>query len=128
MSRVSRTTAPEHTDFGRAEEFTDHFHGYTVNFVTIREDTSLEELLKGLPDDSCHCPHWGYVTAGQMTVKYLDGEVDVISAGDAFYMPPGHVPSCIAGTEFVIMSPQHELEATDAAMRANAQRLSGQQV
>src|SRR5205814_1940573 len=29
-------------------------------------------LLKGLPDDSCQCPHWGYVFAGQLTVRYPD--------------------------------------------------------
>ena len=43
-----------------AEDRTDHFDGYTVNFTSIREDSDLAPLLKGLPGDSCQCPHWGY--------------------------------------------------------------------
>ena len=126
MSRVSRDTAPEQNDFGLGHEATDHFHDYTVQFVSIREGHSLAEMLKGLPEDSCHCPHWGYVMSGQITVQYTDGHEDTIKAGDAYYMPPGHVPSAIAGTEFVIFSPQAELETTMAQIGANMQRLTGQ--
>ena len=72
MSRVSRESAPEVADYGPVEDRTDHFHGYTVNFTTIREDSDLAPMLKGLPGDSCQCPHWGYVTAGRLTVRYAD--------------------------------------------------------
>ena len=85
---------------GVAEDRTEEFDGYTVNFVTIRQDADLTPMLKGLPDDRCQCPHWGYVFKGQMTVSYADHE-DVIGPGDAFYMPPGHIPAALAGTEFV---------------------------
>ena len=44
MSRVSRDTAPEQNDFGLGHEATDHFHDYTVQFVSIREGHSLAEL------------------------------------------------------------------------------------
>ena len=32
-----------------------------------------ESPFKGLPDDRCQCPHWGYVAKGSFTVAYLDG-------------------------------------------------------
>jgi hypothetical protein len=41
--------------------------------------------------------------------------------GDAFDMPPGHVPAAVAGTELVMFSPQDELAASEAAMRENVQ-------
>ena len=96
--------------------------GYTVNFTSIREDSDLEPFLKGLPGDSCQCPHWGYMLAGRLTVRYGDHE-KVIEAGDAFYMSPGHVPAAQAGSEFVMFSPQEKLAVSEAAFKANMQRL-----
>lgn len=32
MSKVSKESAPEVVDYGPAEDRTDHFHGYTVEF------------------------------------------------------------------------------------------------
>jgi len=61
---------------------------YTVNFVTIRQGHSLAPMVKGLPGDSCQCPHWGYLISGQITVSYADRQ-EVYDAGDAFYMAPG---------------------------------------
>ena len=55
-----------------------------------------------------------------MVVHYADHD-DVITAGDAFYLPPGHVPEIDAGTEFVLFSPAEELKATDAAIMASMQ-------
>jgi Cupin domain len=88
MATVSRESAPDVTDYGPAEDRGAQLDGYAVIFTSIREDWDLTPLLKGLPDDSCQCPHWGYVTAGRMTVRYGDRE-EVIEPGDAFYMPPG---------------------------------------
>ena len=39
------------------------------------------------------------------------------------YMPPGHVPAAQAGSEFVMFSPQEELAVSEAALKANMQRL-----
>ncbi|HKO85671.1 MAG TPA: cupin domain-containing protein [Actinomycetota bacterium] len=116
MATVSRESAPDVTDYGPAEDRGAQLDGYAVIFTSIRENWDLTPLLKGLPDDSCQCPHWGYVTAGRMTVRYGDRE-EVIEAGDAFYMPPGHVPAAVAGTELVMFSPRDELAAMEAAMR-----------
>jgi hypothetical protein len=123
MSKTSRATAPETTDYGPVVDYTAHFDGYTCNFTTIRDGSDLAPLLKGLPGDSCQCPHWGYLFAGQLTVRYADHQ-EVIEPGDAFYMPAGHVPSAVAGTEMVMFSPQAELAASEAAIKANMAKLT----
>ena len=55
-----------------------------------------------------------------MVVHYEDHD-DVIEAGDAYYMAPGHVPAADAGTELVMFSPTEELAATEAAIKAAMQ-------
>lgn len=123
MSKVSRATAPETYDYGPVQDWTEHFDDYTVNFTSIRQDSDLAPLLKGLPGDSCQCPHWGYMLAGRMSVTYADHE-EVIEPGDAFYMPPGHVPAAIAGTELVMFSPKDELAVSEAALKANMEKMA----
>ena len=78
-------------------------------------------MLKGLPGDSCQCPHWGYLFAGTLTVTYADHE-EVYQAGDAYYMSPGHVPAAATGSEFIQFSPQAQLAEVQAVMAANARR------
>jgi AraC-like ligand binding domain len=104
MSTVSRASAPYVTDYGPAEDRGAQFDGYAVVFTSVREDWDLAPVLKGSPGDSCQCPHWGYVTAGRLTVRYGDRE-EVIEPDDALYMPPGHVPAVAAGTELVMFQP-----------------------
>jgi quercetin dioxygenase-like cupin family protein len=77
-------------------------------------------MLKGLPGDSCPCPHWGYVTSGTLTFRFADRE-EVCQAGDAFYVGPGHTPSATAGTEYLQFSPAAELQAVTAAIVRNMQ-------
>jgi mannose-6-phosphate isomerase-like protein (cupin superfamily) len=113
MPNVSRTSASMFRDMGQAEEHTEHLDETTVQFVTIKEDSDLAPMLVGLPDDMCQCHHWGYVFSGEMTVTYAD-HVEVLTGGDAFYMPPGHTPKASAGTEFVAFTPKDEMAALDA--------------
>jgi hypothetical protein len=124
VPKVSKATASHVQDFGPAVDHTEHLDDYTVSFVAIRETHSLAPLLKGLPDDACQCPHWGYVFSGTVTVSYTDRPDEIYQAGDAFYMPPGHVPAAEAGSELVQFSPTDQLALSEAAMRANAQQLA----
>ena len=117
MAKASSTTADGVKDFGVALDRSSELDGFTVNFVTIRESHDLAPMLAGLPGGTCSCPHWGYLLAGRMVVTYGDHD-EVIEAGDAFYMPPGHTPAADAGTEFVMFSPAEQLAATDAAIKA----------
>jgi mannose-6-phosphate isomerase-like protein (cupin superfamily) len=120
MPKVSRESAAQVDDHGPAEDRHEDVDGYTVNFVTIREDSDLAPMLKGLPDDQCQCPHWGYVFKGRLTWRYGDRE-EVCEAGDAFYAPPGHTPAADAGSEFLQFSPAHELHETQAHMMRTMQ-------
>jgi hypothetical protein len=124
MPKASKQSASKVVDYGPAEDRTEEFGGYTMNFVSVRQQTDLTPLLKGLPGDSCQCPHWGYMFKGRMTIRYADHE-EVIEAGDAFYLPPGHVPAGEAGSEFLQFSPTGELQISQAAMAANMQQMQG---
>ena len=104
MPKVSKESAAQVDDYGPVEDRHEDVDGYTVNFVSFRQDIDATPLLKGLPDDRCHCPHWGYVLKGKLTFRFADHE-EIFEAGDAFYLPPGHIPVADAGTEFVQFSP-----------------------
>jgi hypothetical protein len=88
MPRLSTDSAPNVQDAGPAVDRNGDLDDTTVNFVTIKESHSLAPLLRGLPGDSCQCPHWSYLLAGKVTVSYADRE-ETYQAGDAFYMTPG---------------------------------------
>ena len=119
---MSKDSAPNVDDVGPALDIGGHLDDYTVDFVTIRQGHSLAALLKGLPGDSCQCPHWGYLFSGRITVTYAHHE-EVYEAGDAFYMTPGHVPAAAAGSEFVQFSPTEQLTEVTAQIKTNAQRI-----
>jgi hypothetical protein len=121
MSKASKETTPITTDMEMVEDRTGQLDGYTVNFVTIRTDFDLAPMLASLPDGRCQCPHWGVMTKGRMTVTYSDRQ-EVIEAGDAFYMAPGHTPAVVAGTEFVQFSPTDLLAETEAAIATAMQQ------
>jgi len=78
-----------------------------VGFSGMEGGRDSTEALKGLPGDSCPVPHWGYMIKGRMRVKYRDHD-DVINAGEAFYMAPGHIPVAEEDCEFVDFSPKGE--------------------
>jgi hypothetical protein len=122
MPKVSKESAAHVEDHGVVEDRHEDVDGYTVNFVSFRQDVDGTPLLKGLPGDSCQCPHWGYVLKGKLTYRFADHD-EVFEVGDAFYLPPGHVPIAEAGSELVQFSPSEELQAVAAAMTANLQRM-----
>jgi len=123
MPKVSKESATGGGEFGPVTDRSDEVEGYAINFTSFREDIDATPLLKGLPDDRCQCPHWGYVISGAVTFRFADRE-EVFEAGDAFYTPPGHVPvKHEPGTEFVLFSPAAELRETDAVMAKNMEAM-----
>jgi hypothetical protein len=68
-------------------------------------------LFKGLPDDRCQCPHWGYVLKGRIRIRYADHE-EILNAGDVYYMAPGHLPRFEEDSEVVEFSPKGEYQKT----------------
>ena len=123
MPKVSRESATEGGDFGPVADRSEELDGYMVNFTLWRESIDATPLMKGLPDDRCQCPHWGYVISGELTFSYADRE-ESIRAGEAFYAPPGHIPvSNAPGTEAVYFSPAEEMRETDAMVMRNMQEM-----
>ena len=120
MPKVSKQSAAQVDDYGPVENRHEEVSDYTIEFVSFRQDIDGTPLLKGLPGDSCGCPHWGYVLKGKLTFRFADHE-EAVEAGDAFYLPPGHIPLAETGTEYVQFSPTLEHQAVAAAMVKNMQ-------
>jgi hypothetical protein len=68
-------------------------------------------LFKGLPDDRCQCPHWGYVLKGRLRISYADRE-EILSAGDVYYLAPGHHCLFEEDSEVIEFSPRGEYQKT----------------
>ena len=77
-------------------------------YFSMVAGTDIAPLLKGLEDDLCQSPHWGYLMEGEVTVTYKDGQQETISAGDLFYWPPGHTVKVGKDAEVILFSPQVE--------------------
>jgi hypothetical protein len=97
-----------------------------VNLVVCHKTLDLAPLLKGLPNGMCQCPHWGVILKGRKLVKYGDHE-EVLKAGDAYYMAPGHSTITDAGTEWVEFSPREEFEKTNEVVGRNLAAMSPSQ-
>ena len=123
MPKVSKESATGGGDYGAVVDRSQELDSYTVNFVQFNEDIDATPLLKGLPDDRCQSPHWGYVISGRLHFRLADHE-ETFEAGDAFYLPPGHVPfKHEPGTVIVQFSPTDELQQTEAVIQKNMQAL-----
>jgi hypothetical protein len=125
MPGISRETAAHHDDHGPVLDVHEDLGDLSVNFLTFRIDIDGAPLLKGLPDDRCSCPHWGYVTKGKITFHFPD-RVESFGEGEAFYVPGGHTPEVVAGTEFVQFSPAEELHKISAVMARNTKAMMQQ--
>ena len=68
-------------------------------------------LFKGLPDDRCQCPHWGYVLKGRLRIKYANHE-EVLGEGDVYYLAPGHTVFFEEDSEVSEFSPRGEYQKT----------------
>jgi hypothetical protein len=127
MPSVSKQSAAHVEDHhGIVEDRHEDIGGYTVSFLSFRQDADATPLLRGLPDDRCQCPHWGYVLKGRMTYRFADHD-EVFEAGDAFYLPPGHVPIAEAGCEFVQFSPAEDLRTVTDTLTRNFEAMQAMQ-
>jgi hypothetical protein len=86
------------------------FGGMTVGFNQVPAGTDFAPLLQGLRNNSCQCPHWGYMVEGELIIKYDDGKEETLTAGDIFYMPPGHTAAVTKDMKFLDFSPEKELD------------------
>ena len=101
---VPGAVARQATDFGD----TSGYSALGAEYFSLSTGTDIAPLLKGLPEDSCQAPHWGFMLAGEVVVTYTDGAEDSCAGGDLFYWPPGHSVRVLQDAEVILFSPQVE--------------------
>ena len=81
--------------------------GLSAGFVSLPAGADLRLATKGLTDDLCQCPHWGYLLKGRLRMHTTSGS-ETYEAGQAFYWSPGHAPEALEDCEYVDFSPTDE--------------------
>jgi hypothetical protein len=98
MSKISRESAPDVTDNGPAED--------RGAYRRLRRHLHLDPsglgphaaAQRGRRATAARAHTGNMSRRGRLTVQYGDRE-GIIEPGDAFCMPPGHVPAAVAGTD-----------------------------
>ena len=101
---VPGATARQLTDFGDATAF----GKMAAEYFSLAAGTDIAPLLKGLEDDLCQSPHWGYLLEGEVTVTYKDGQEETVTEGDLFYWAAGHTVKVGKDAEVILFSPQDQ--------------------
>lgn len=101
------------------------FGGMKVAYNELPAGTDFTPLLKGLDNDSCHCPHWGYVIEGAIKLIYDDGTEEVTRAGDVYYWHAGHTGIVEEDIKFVEFSPEKEFNEVMANVAKKMAELGG---
>jgi hypothetical protein len=101
---VPGAVARQVTDFGDATPY----GRIAGEYFSLAAGTDISPLLRGLDNDSCHSPHWGYVMEGQLVVSYDQQPEEACVRGDIFYWPPGHSVRVTDDAEVILFSPQDE--------------------
>jgi hypothetical protein len=77
-------------------------------YFSLGAGTDMAPLLKGLEDDACQAPHWGYMLSGELVVTYTNATQETCAANDLFYWPPGHSVRVLDDAEVILFSPHLE--------------------
>ena len=101
---VPGAVARQIDDFGEASTY----GPLGAEYFSLGAGTDIAPLLKGLDDDACHSPHWGFVSSGELVVSYTDGREETCVGDDLFYWPPGHSVRVVRDAEVILFSPQAE--------------------
>jgi hypothetical protein len=84
----------------------------TIAFERLSAGVETAPLFKGLPDDACQSPHWGYVISGRLRIVSTSGSEETLVAGQAYYLPAGHNVIVEEDALLVEFSPTHERART----------------
>jgi hypothetical protein len=90
MPAFSRDQVPVEFEADVAQTRTVDQGGMTIAFERLSAGVETAPLFRGLPDDACQSPHWGYLIEGRLHVLSTDGTEESIVAGQAYYLPAGH--------------------------------------
>ncbi len=108
MKEVPEVTHVHLDDFPKGEvlPMIDGWGGMAVDINRAPAGTDFSPLLEGLENDKCQVPHWGYVIEGAVRIIYENGEEEVFSEGEAFFMKPGHTAKVEKDLFLVSFSPE----------------------
>ncbi len=111
---------PAANDHFRSAQWGDLEVGYTTTAGPV--DTTELNRVGGLAGGVCPCPHYGYVFEGSITAVYPDtGKPDeVISAGEVYFIPAGHVLKYDRQTDHLEFNPAFALQQCMDAMQRTA--------
>jgi hypothetical protein len=103
-----------------------------VGLTTVHAPLDCTESYKfgGLPGGVCPCPHYGYIFEGRMRARYpgSDWPEEVIEAGEAYFIPSGHVLIYDEPSRVLELNPAHALQmCMDAMQRALEKSGAGQE-
>lgn len=101
---IPGATARQEFDFGDASGY----GNMAGEYFSLSAGVDFAPLLKGLENDLCQSPHWGYLVEGEIVVTYTDGSTETVGSGDLFFWPPGHTILITKDSEVILFSPQHE--------------------
>ena len=101
---VPGAVARQAVNFGQATDY----GSLSAEYFSLGAGTDIAPLLKGLDDDACHAPHWGFMIAGEVVLTYISGEEETCVGDDLFYWPPGHSVRVVQDAEVILFSPQLE--------------------
>ena len=97
-----------------------------IGYTTVHGFLDCTESYKhgGLPGGVCPCPHYGYVFEGTLRAKYPDSDWpdEVIKAGEAYFIPSGHVLIYEEATRCLELNPAHALQMCMDAMQRSAEK------
>ena len=84
------------------------FGDFAVSYHEFKKGTDFTPVLKGLPNDMCPCPHYGYIFEGAFRFVYADGTEETYRTGDVYYAPAPHTAIVEEDTRLLDFSPQHQ--------------------
>ncbi len=83
--------------------------GMTIGYNELKGPLDVTPLFKGLPNDMCNSPHWGYVLEGSLKLVYAGGRKETVNAGEVFYWPAPHTGIVDKYVKFIDFSPDEEM-------------------
>lgn len=93
--------------------------GTVIELSRFEPGLDIDHLFHGLPDDRCQCPHFGYVLEGEVVYRTAEGAITA-RAGQAYHIPPGHLPTTRdQACTLIEFSPADAMAETLAAVGRN---------
>ena len=109
---VEGTTHLSKEDFpkGNIINIVNGWGGMSVAINELKAGTDFTPLLKGLKDDLCQVPHWGYLEKGKIRIINSGNTTITVLGGEVFYMPPGHTVIVDEDARIMEFSPEKQMK------------------